>query len=81
MANGYFQYMNYFPEPAVLQNRLGHLLDTLMTLDLNLVGKITRLHDAAARAADGVSGAFDVRVAQVSATYGAGPATGLTIPG
>lgn len=55
MANGYFQYMNYFPEPAILQNRLGHLLDTLMTLDLNLVGKITRLRDAAARAVDGAS--------------------------
>ena len=38
-------------------------------------------YSTAARAADGVSGAFDVRVAQISATYGAGPATGLTIPG
>ncbi|MFG6534618.1 phage tail protein [Sulfitobacter sp. 1A16787] len=38
-------------------------------------------YSTAARAADGVSGAFDVRVAQISATYGAGPATVLTIPG
>ena len=38
-------------------------------------------YSTAARAADGLTGAFEVTVAQVSASYGAGLAAGLVVSG
>jgi hypothetical protein len=41
----------------------------------------TWTYSRAAQAIDGISGTFEVTVAQVSATYGAGLATRLAVPG